>query len=371
MSPHKPAAAKRDEASPRTTAEMRRLLREMPKVDIHCHLDGSLRPATVLELAKERKVKLPAATLKDLIPLIQVSQSCQSLKEFLDVFPIILPLLRDARALERAAYELCEDCAAENIRHVEARFAPVLNATAKFTVEAALEAVLKGLERGLKDHGVTSGVIVCLMRSHSPKDNRRAFDAMKKAYRESNGLAEPGVVGMDLAGDEARYPTMEYADFFEEARKFGIPATCHAGETVGTANLRAALSLEVRRIGHGTHLMEDPALQQEVVRLGVPLEIGITSNVRTKSVPDLASHPVTSFYRSGVKVTLNTDDRGIIGIDLTHEFETAMHLGFSLADLAGIALDSVDHLFLPAADRERLRRRFEAESRALFGKANA
>lgn len=346
-------------------ADASRFLLALPKADLHCHLDGSLRPRTILELARERRVRLPADTLQGLLPFVRVAPTCRSLKEFLDVFHWVYPLLRDAAALERVAYELCEDCAAENIRHVEVRFAPTLNASEGFDTDAVVAAVLKGLRRGLKDTGVTSGVILCLFRSHGPKENRKAFGTLKRAFRATNGLAEPGVVGMDLAGDEARYPTLKYADFYDEARGLGIPTTCHAGETVGTANLRAALELQVKRIGHGIHLMEDPRLQQEVIRRGVPLEIGITSNVRTKAVPSLRAHPAAQFHRAGVKITLNTDDRGIIGIDLTHEYRAARKMGFTLEQLARIAAEAVDHLFLPLPDRECLRLRFDSEIRRL------
>lgn len=342
-------------------------VRRMPKTDLHCHLDGSLRPATVLDLARKLKVKLPADNVADLTPFVQVAPTCRSLKEFLDVFDLVYPLLRSADAVERIAYELIEDCAAENIRHVEVRFAPVLQATKDFTSDQVVEAALRGLRRGLKDFKTTSSVIICLIRSHGPQENRRAFDTLKRFFNPKATLAEPSVVAVDLAGDEARYPTMDFASYYEEARSLGIYTTCHAGETVGTKNLAAALELSVMRIGHGIHLMEDPKMLQEVVRRQVPLEIGISSNVRTKSVPDLESHPVLSFHRSGVAVTLNTDDRGIIGIDLTHEYREALRLGFSPAELAKISLGSVDHLFLPAAERGKLRARFEAELISILG----
>lgn len=348
------------------SADARKLLHRMPKTDIHCHLDGSLRPATVLELAKELKVKMPADTVRDLTPFVQVPPTCRSLKEFLDVFDLLYPLLRNAKAVERIAYELVEDCARENIRHVEVRFAPVLQETKSFGVDQVVEAALKGLRRGWRDFGTTSTVIICLFRSHGPKANRKAFNVLKKYFQDSDS-AEPRAVGLDLAGDEARYPTMDYAEFYQEARRLGIYTTCHAGETSGTKNLAAALELGVMRIGHGTHLMESLKLLHEVVRRGVPLEIGISSNVRTKSVPDLESHPALDFHKLGVPITLNTDDRGIIGIDLTHEYEEALKLGFSLKELALLSLGSVDHLFMSRAGRLKLRRRFESEISSLFG----
>ncbi|MEE8425049.1 MAG: adenosine deaminase [Elusimicrobiota bacterium] len=341
------------------------LLRRMPKIDTHCHLDGSLRVETVLELAKKQRVRMPADTVEDLRRFVTVAPTCGSLADFLDVFNYIYPLVRDPASVERVAYELIEDCAQENIRHVEVRDAPVIHAHEKFTAAHFVEAALRGLRRGRKDFGVTSGFIIGLFRSHSPKENRVAFDAVKRFYRPGNGLREPGVVGMDLCGDEARFPTMEFADFYREARELGIPTTCHAGETEGTENLQAALDLEVGRIGHGTHLFEDDKLLERVVQTGTPVEVGITSNLRTKSVARAEDHPIREFHRRGVRVSINTDDRGMIDIDLTHEFETALKIGFTFEQLMKLSTDSVDHLFLPMEDRRKLKASFQGEMRAL------
>lgn len=348
---------------------MREILHRLPKTDLHCHLDGSVRPATILELGKLLKIKLPADNVKDLTPFVQVAPTCGSLKDFLDVFELIYPLLRDPRSVERIAYELVEDCARENIRHVEARFAPVLQETKTFSTDQVVEAALKGLERGFKDFGATSSVIICLLRSHSPAENSRAFNTLKKFFRAQTDLGKPAVVAVDLAGDEAQYPTRDYASFYEEARSLGIWMTCHAGETAGTENLRSALDLNVHRIGHGTHLIEDKKLVAEVARRKIAIEIGLTSNVRTKSVASLKDHPALAFHRAGVPITLNTDDRGIIGIDLTHEYEQALRLGFTLHELAVLSVSSIDHLFLPADQRRALRLRFENEISALMEKA--
>ncbi len=348
---------------------MRDFLLKLPKTALHCHLDGSLRPVTVLELARERHVKLPADNIAGLIPHVQVKPSCRSLKDFLDVFHLLYPLLRDALAVERIAYELIEDCALENIRHVEVRFAPELQCSQSFTTDDVVAAALKGLARGLRDFGTSSSIIICLFRSHGPRENQRAFDTLRKYFRKDPRLDAPAVVGLDVAGDEARYPTIEFASYYEQAKRLGIWTTCHAGETVGTANLRAALDLSVGRIGHGTHLLEDHGLMQEVVRRAVPLEVGISSNVRTKSVPSFESHPALAFHKAGVPVTLNTDDRGILGIDLTHEYQEALELGFSLEELCALSRNSVNHLFLPESERAKLRNRFDLEIAALKASA--
>ncbi|MDE1975836.1 MAG: adenosine deaminase [Elusimicrobia bacterium] len=349
---------------------MNEVLKKLPKAELHCHLDGALRPQTILELGRESGAKLPANTLEELIPFVQTSPSCQSLGECLKAFDVICPLLRRPQALERAAYELVEDSAADNIRHVEVRFAPELLRSPSMSSEESVEAVLRGLKRGLKDFGTSSSVILCLFRAHGPRENSRAFSVLKKYFNSKLSLKEPAVAALDLAGDEARHPTREFADYYAEAKSLGIHTTCHAGETSGTENLRSALELKVDRIGHGVHLMEDDALLAEVVRRKVPLEIGITSNVRTKAVASLKDHPVRRFYQAGVRLTLNTDDRGVFAIDLTGEYAQALELGFSVQELADLSVASVDHLFLPPQERAALKARFHTEAAAALKEAH-
>ncbi len=349
---------------------MNEVLRKLPKAELHCHLDGALRPQTILELGRKSGAKLPADTLEELIPFVQTSPSCESLGECLKAFDIICPLLCRPQALERAAYELVEDSAEDNIRHVEVRFAPELLCSSGMSSEESVEAVLRGLKKGLKDFGTSSSVILCLFRAHGPKENRRAFSVLKKAFNPKLSLKEPAVAALDLAGDEARHPTREFADYYAEAKKLGIHTTCHAGETSGTENLRSALEFSVDRIGHGVHLMEDDALLAEVVRRKVPLEIGITSNVRTKAVASLKDHPVRRFYEAGVRLTLNTDDRGVFAINLTGEYAQALELGFSVRELADLSVASVDHLFLPSQERAALKARFQKEAAAALKEAH-
>ena len=333
---------------------MRELLRKLPKVDLHCHLDGSVRPATALELGAKA----------DSPERLRVSPTCGSLKEFLDVFNAIYPVLRSERAVERIAYELAEDCAADGIRYVEARFAPELQATKDFPASAVLEAAQRGLRRGFRDFGVASRVIVCLLREHGHAENARAFSALKKAFRPDAPLAEPAVVGLDLAGDEASIPLGENAAFFEEAKRLGIYTTCHAGET-GTGDLDAAFALGVDRIGHAAKLHERPDLMAEAARRQLPLELNLTSNVFTKAAKTLKEHPARRYYDAGIPVSFNTDDRAMMGIDLTHEYGRALELGFTPAELAAVARAATGHAFLSCDARHQLREKFDpAEAHA-------
>ncbi|MBI4248619.1 MAG: adenosine deaminase [Elusimicrobia bacterium] len=340
-------------------AGLDRYLRRLPKVDLHCHLDGSVRTRTLLELARRQNIPLPADNERDLNRFVQVTAACGSLSEFLDVFKHIVPVLRSPDALERVAYELCEDCRADGIRYVEARFAPMLCVKRGFSAEEALSAALRGLEKGKLDFGVDSGVIVCLLRNHSPKENSGAFNALCR-------LIGRGVVGMDLAGDERQFPTKLFADYFEQAKSKRIPTTCHAGEIEGSENLKTALELGVDRIGHGIHILQDESYVNAALKAGIPLEIGLTSNAYSKSVPSLARHPLLPLFKKGLIVTLNTDDRGVLGIDLTHEYRRALELGIPVEGLQKISINGVRSLFAPPALKSQLEKQFTQEMEKLY-----
>lgn len=338
------------------------LLRAMPKVDLHCHLDGSIRCETILALAKSQGYHLPTTDPTEIKKYVQAGPNCRSLSDFLQVFNYIYPLLRQANALKRIAYELCEDCAKDNIRYVEVRFAPLLCAHDKFSTQEVIESVLEGLAMGGRDFGVDSSVIVCLIRSFSPQENWASFEAAQRFYGR-------GVVALDLAGDESKFPTQDFALYFERAKTKGMAATCHAGEAQGLHNLKSALSFGVERIGHGTHLMDAPDLLQEVLARNIVLEVGLTSNVRTRTVASYEEHPLRQFLKAGVRVTLNTDDKGILDIDLTHEYVQAYQLGISLSMLAQIALNGVSALFLPDVKKQKIKKLFEEQMNSVVATA--
>lgn len=336
------------------------LLARMPKVDLHCHLDGAVRVETVRDLAKAQGIRLPSEDLDVLKRHVQVSTDCRSLTEFLSAFEFFYPMLRSPAAMERIAYELCEDCARDNIRYVEMRFAPLLQATPQFPMPEVVRAALRGLEKGTKQFGVRGGLILCFLRGASMESARETLNVAKEFFGR-------GVVGIDLAGDEVRYrDDLAYAPLFQEAHEAGIPITLHAGEADGPHRIRDAVTrCHARRIGHGVHLIEDEALLDQVARTGIVLEVCLTSNVQTQAVSDYESHPVREFLRRGAAVTLNTDDRGVSAITLTHEFNIAAgRLGLRLGDLVKIVMAGVDAAFLPDAGKRALRAdiKFELET---------
>jgi len=334
------------------------LIREMPKAELHLHLDGSLSPETIARLVSDLEGSpLRGKTPAEIARLSVVSEARPSLAKVLEAFGVVLPVLRRPAAVSEAAYELARRVARSNVRYVEVRFAPALLSAPGFTAEDALRAALDGLERGGRDFGPSWGVIVCLLRPGlMAKDENRAMMDLALAYRKH------GVVGVDVAGDEAAAPLSVYEPLLREAKAAGLGLTVHAGEVPGSPDLATALALGVDRLGHTTRLPEHPDLLGEVVARRIPIEVNLTSNLRTSAVPDLRAHPAWEWRRLGIPLAIGTDDPGVFDIDLVGEYRLLQtHLGFVPRDLVAVTLQSVDAAFAPADDRGRMREAFERD----------
>jgi len=329
------------------------LFARFPKVDLHCHLDGSLRWETVRELAPASGVKLPSGAPESLRAWRAAAPGCRSLDAVLDMFQYLVPLLRRASHLERAAFELLEDCARDHVRYVEVRYAPSICVGKGFSAEASVEAVLKGVARGRRETGVEARVILCMLRGQKAADSRETLRLARKFHGR-------GVAALDLAGTESQ-PTGAYASYFEQARESGLGLTCHAGETGSREHLESALAFGVARIGHGTLLGREPRLLEQVRRRDICLEVSLSSNLATGAVPALEAHPFLEFHRSGAAVSLSTDDKGVFGIDLTHEYGLASRAGATFDELSAMALAGIKHAFLPEVDRQTLAVRMRRE----------
>ncbi|MDQ7780985.1 MAG: adenosine deaminase [Planctomycetota bacterium] len=303
--------------------------------DLHLHLDGAVRPRTVWDLAREQGHRLPARSVREVARLVRVSKSCRNLTAFLKTFEVFYPLLRTPVAVERIAFELCEDQAKSGVDCFEARFAPVLQAREGFSMEEAVERALAGLRRGCAKFGVEAGLILCCYRSESPASSLRTVRIARRHI--SNG-----VVGIDLAGDEIRFPARAHLKAFKLAQRWGIPVTVHAGEAGPASNiLEAVLDLGASRIGHGVRLEDDTRTYDLVVKRQIPLEMCLTSNVQTGVVKSYTSHPFARYLRDGVMVTLNSDDPGVSNTTLPREYELARkHLHLSPPELQAIRLNA-------------------------------
>lgn len=327
-------------------------LRRLPKIDLHLHLDGAVRPQTILELGRAHGISLPADTVEGLTPHVRVPPDCRSLARFLKTFDVWYPVLRFPDAMTRIAREVCEDAARDNVVYFETRFCPLLQEAPGFPIEAVIESVLEGLRQGMDATGLRAQAILCCYRSMSGESSVRTAK-LALAYRDR------GVCGIDLAGDERSHPIAPHAEAFSIARRANLPITIHAGEDGGPAGVREAVEIHgARRIGHGTKSALDPPLLDLLARRGVALEVCLTSNVQTGAVARIADHPLPMFLDRGVPATLNTDDPAVSGITLTHEYRLAVEeLGFELPDLERLARNAARAAFLPESERRRLEAR--------------
>ncbi|HVE78111.1 MAG TPA: adenosine deaminase [Gemmatimonadaceae bacterium] len=341
----------------------RERLRRLPKAELHCHLDGSVRPQTLLDLGREYGVRMPAADAEGLGEYMIV-RDARNLEDYLARFDITLAVMQTEAALERVAYELAEDAARDGVRYLEVRYAPVLNVRGGLPLGAAVEAPLRGLARAERDHGVISRVIVCAIRS-MPADTSLELARLAVGYRTR------GVVGFDLAGGERGHPASAHARAFAHVREHDLAVTVHAGEGDGADSVRQAVHLcGAHRLGHATRLIEDESLTAFVNDRRIALEICLTSNVQTHAAASYAAHPLRQYFDRGLNVVLNTDNRLMSGTTLTDEYErAARHLGFSFDELARVALNGFESAFLPYPDRQRLTAEARAEITRLSGAA--
>src|SRR3954467_9154619 len=324
------------------------LLRRLPKAELHCHLDGSVRPATLLELGREYRKPMPRDDAESLAEYMRVDDA-RSLEDYLARFDVTLAVMQTAEALERIAYELSIDAARDGVRYIEVRYAPVLNVRRGLSLGEAVEAPLRGLERAEKDGGAMARVIICGLRHLSP-------DVSMELARLAVAYKQRGVVGFDLAGGELGNPASPHAAAFAYARQHDLACTCHAGEGAGASYVRKAVHVcGANRIGHATRLIEDESLTQYVNDRRIALEICLTSNVQTHAVESYEKHPLREYFDRGMNVVLNTDNRLMSGTTLTDEYAHARStLGFDFEELARIALNGFESAFLPYDERRRL-----------------
>jgi adenosine deaminase len=334
-------------------------LRALPKAELHVHLDGSLRPTTMIELAREEEIALPASDPEILARAMQ-AQGSRNLMEYLEKFALTLPLLQRPEALERAAYELGEDAAAENVRYLEVRYSPILHTERGMSLEEAVKAPLRGLAAAEHTFGIRTGLIVCGMR-HMDAGSSLELARLAVAHRDR------GVVAFDLAGGEAGNPARRHREAFQYAADHNLAITIHAGEADGAGSIAQAIhECHARRIGHGTRLHEDPALEAYVNDFRIPLEVCLTSNVQTRAASSYRDHPFRRYFDAGLVVTLNTDNRLVSGTTLTEEYWLAhQHLGLGWEELKEVTFLGFQAAFLPYEAKVNLLEEVEEEIRRL------
>ncbi len=324
------------------------LFQRLPKTDLHVHLDGSMRLATVLELAQQQRVTLPASDPEGLARAMHIGENTGSLVKYLEAFDVTLAVLQTAEGLYRAAYELAQDAAAENVRYMEVRYSPMLHTKQGLRLTQVVETVLRAMYDAAQAFGIECKLILCGIRNISPESSLEMAE-LAVAYKNR------GVVGFDLAGAEYDYPPKDHQEAFALVRRNNINVTIHAGEAYGPASIAQALHVcGAHRIGHGCRLREDGDLLHYVVDHRIALECCPSSNVQTGAVRSLESHPIRLYYNLGSRVTVNTDNRLITDTTVSRElYLLHTRMGFSLQDIKQIILNGFKSAFLPFHEKRR------------------
>ena len=325
------------------------LIQRLPKTDLHCHLDGSLRLDTVLELAKHQGVKLPTFDRGELFGMLYAGDHVTSLDDYLRAFDITLSVLQNEEGLERAAYELACDAWAENVRYLEVRYSPLLHTRNGLRPAQVVEAVLRGLRTAKRELGIRYGVILCAIRSVAPESSLKIAE-LCVAFKNR------GVVGFDLAGSESGNPAKVHRAAFQLVIDNNINCTAHAGESFGPDSVHQAIhKCGAHRIGHGTRLVESGDLLNFVNDHRIPLEVCPSSNVQTRAAASWSAHPVDFFVDYGLRVTINTDNRLMSDTTVTKELLLChRYFGWSLATIKEIIISGFKSAFMPYREKADL-----------------
>jgi len=334
----------------------RDVLKTLPKVLLHEHLDGVLRPKTIVELARIANYdQLPSEDPEELARWFHEGANQGSLPKYLEGFAHTIAVMQSEEALERVAYEQAEDLNRDGVVYFETRFAPIFHTRKGLSHQQVVAAVLKGMERGRKDFGISSRLIICAMRN---------MDVSLEMAELAVDFRDRGVVGFDLAGEEGGYPPKKHVEAFHYIQRQNFNITIHAGEGFGKESIWQAIQYcGAHRIGHGTRLIDDIAVADgRAVKLGdlaqyvldkrIPLEICLISNVHTGAARSLSEHPFKLLYQEKFRVTLNTDNRLMSDTTMTREFEAAADtFGLSLDDFEKITINAMKSAFLPYDQR--------------------
>jgi adenosine deaminase len=328
----------------------------LPKVELHRHLEGSLRLRTLLEVAKAHDMDLFGT--ERLRPLVQIREEDPlTSTNFLSKFQTLRKFYRSSEVIGRITREAVADAAVDNVRYLELRFTPVaLSRVENFTPSEVIDWVVEGAEQSSREFGITTRLIVSVNRHESP-------DLAAQMVELAIERKSDGVVGVDLAGDEANYPATPFAEIFQKARREGLRVTVHAGEWSGAGNVAAAITqLGAERIGHGVRVVEDPAVVALAREQGTVFEVCVTSNYQSGVVDAISTHPLPEMLAAGLNVTINTDDPSISGITLGDEYYTVCEkLGVSFGSLRQRVLAAAGAAFIPSEERNKLVNQLQRE----------
>lgn len=336
----------------------RAALAALPKIELHRHMEGSLRLGTLRDIALEYKLDLPVRTVEDLRPYVQVMNDEPNFRNFLEKFNVLRRFYQSPEVIRRLAYEVIEDAANDNVRYMELRVTPAaLSKTRGYPLTEVADWVLEAVaDARRKLPQIEVGILISINRHES-------IDIAQKVAQLAVDRKDRGVVGLDLAGDEANFSAEPFTPLFDQARQAGLGLVAHAGEWSGPETVRHAIEvLQAQRIGHGVRVVEDASVAALARERSIAFEVCVTSNVQSGVVQKITDHPLPRMIDMNLRATVNTDDPSVSNINLTDEYEVAVEeLGISLDDLKSAILTAADCAFQPPAERERLARQFKAE----------
>lgn len=322
---------------------------DLPLLDLHRHLDGSVRLETILEVGLQHNLPLPARDLEGLRPFTQVTTPEPDILAFFAKFEWQVGILVNYDVCRRVAYENVQDAQREGIDYIELRFSPWFMAEPHgLNPAGVVEAVVDGVAAGQRDFGVRANLIGIISRTYGPEVGQQELAALL--------TQQDHLVALDLAGDEKNFPGEWFVDHFKQGQAAGWQVTVHAGEAGGSQSIWQAIhELGATRIGHAVRAVDDPALLDYLAENHIGVETNLTSNVQTSTVPSYASHPLKTMLAHNILATINTDDPGISAIDLPFEYEVAVEkAGLSQQQAAQAQQNALEIAFLPAAEKEML-----------------
>ncbi|MGF1740896.1 adenosine deaminase [Vibrio profundum] len=326
------------------------ITKNLPLTDIHRHLDGNIRSQTILELGQKFGIVLPANDIKGLTPHVQVVEVEPSLVAFLSKLDWGVAVLGDLDACRRVAYENVEDALNAQIDYAELRFSPYYMAMKhKLPVHGVVEAIVDGVQAGMRDFGVKTNLIGIMSRTFGQQACQQELDGILSQ--------KDHIVAVDLAGDELGQPGELFVDHFKQVRDAGLNITVHAGEAAGAESMWQAINqLGASRIGHGVNAIHDPKLMDYLAEHKIGIESCLTSNFQTSTIDSIANHPVKQFLEHGILATLNTDDPAVEGIELPHEYQVAApQAGLSQEQIRQAQINGLDVAYLSEQEKQQLK----------------
>ena len=319
------------------------MVNDIPKILLHLHLDGAIDIDDAFKWVKEDGIKI---SKKDLLRELQVDEECHNLNDYLKKFDLPCKLLQTCERLEITSYHLFQKLAKLNVVYAEVRFAPLKHLEKGLILDDVVISVINGFNKANVESGIMGGIILSLMRGEEYEKNKNVVDVAKKYLGK-------GVVGIDLAGAEALYPTKDYVKLFSYAKTLEIPFTIHAGEAAGVESIKAALDIGAKRIGHGVKVIDDEALMERVIKENILLEVCVTSNYQTEAIK--RRHPIEKLYRKGVKISINTDNDTVSGIDINREYARILQeTKMDIEDLIKCNTNSIPFIFADDKTKNKL-----------------